>query len=363
MVKVPKILAINPGATSTKLALFEGEQIVSEQQFRCCPRELEEFIKVVEQVAYRTGQVVHFMEQAGVKPADLDAIAARGGPLRPVPGGVYRVNSAMVEDASGGDFTEHVSKIACLIAFELSSEYGIPSFIVDPVSTDEYAPISRVSGLAEIPRKSLTHALNMKAAARYYAKEKGRRYDELNLITVQLGGGISVAVHEKGGMVDSVDANGEGPFSPERAGGLRADDLVRFVLDSGLDAVALRKKLTRTGGLVSHLGTTDAVDIEKRIEDGDAQALFYYQAMAYTVAKSIGSLAPAVCGKLDAILLTGGLARSEMLIKWITERVSFLAEVKCFPGEFEMQALAEGAMRVITGQEQAKIYPSGKVEL
>ena len=357
------ILIINPGSTSTKTAVFEDEKSLSEINLDFSREETNLCTRIIDQVPVRKKQILDFLNQFGRKISDFDAIAARGGPLRPVPGGVYRVNKTMLADAAGGRFIEHPSRIGCLIAESLGSEASIASFIVDPVSTDEYLPISRVSGLKEIPRKSLVHALNMKAVARHYAEEKGLCYEDMNLITVHLGGGTSVAVHQKAKMIDSLDANGEGPFSPERAGVLRADDLAGFVLESGLDAVKIKKKLAGEGGLMSHLGTTDALEVEKRIKVGDEQAMLCYEAMAYSVAKSICSLAPAVYGKLDAIIITGGLAHSEMLTAWITERVSFLAEVKIIPGEYEMQALAQGVLRVITGKQKARIYPTGEFEV
>lgn len=359
---IPLILVINPGSTSTRIAIYEGERAVAEKLLECSADELAHCKTIADQVPLRAKHVADFLKTEGRKITDFAAIAARGGPIRPVPGGVYRVNKAMLDDARSEKFIEHVSKAACIIADELGRSANIPAFIVDPVSTDEYVPLSRISGLKDLPRKSMTHALNMKAAARIYARELGKRYDEINLITVQLGGGCSVAVHERGRMIDSVDANGEGPFSPERSGGLRVDDLARMICEGKCDFKAIRGTLTRKGGFVSYFGTADAREIEKRALAGDAEAKLVYEALAYNVAKHIAALSAAVAGKLDGIVLTGGLAKSEILAKWISERVKFIAPVRVLPGEREMEALAAGVARVLAKQESPKVYPTGEQE-
>jgi len=356
------ILVINPGSTSTRTALYEGETVLAEQELVCSPDQLDRCRRVADQGDFRTAQVRAFLRAAGRTLSDCDAVAARGGPLRPVRGGVYRVNAAMLADAAGDQFIEHVSKLACLIADHLCRGTGVPCFVVDPVSTDELADLSRISGLKELPRKALTHALNMKRTAREFARRLGRPYESLNLITAHLGGGTSIAVHHRGRMIDSVDANGEGPFSAERSGGLRADSLARMAVESGKDFAALRRLLTRQGGLVSHLGTSDAREVERRIAAGDAHARLVYEAMAYQVAKHIGALAAAVEGQVDGIILTGGLARSAMVTEWIRRRVAFLAPVEVVPGEAEMAALREGVARVLAGEESARVYPTGEAE-
>lgn len=358
----PRILVINPGSTSTKTALYEGERAVSEKSLDCSQEEIAHCERVVDQVGIRTAHVVATLTDGGFSVKDLDGIAARGGPLRAVPGGVYRINGKMLADARSEEFTEHVSKIACLIAEEIGAKYDIPRFIVDPVSTDEYDDLSRVSGLKECPRKSLTHALNMKSVARAYAKAHGRQYADCRVITAQLGGGTSLAVHIGGRMIDSLDANGEGPFSPERSGGLRVDSLAKLATGAGRDFAGVRKLLTREGGLTSHLGTSDARVVEERAAAGDERARFVYEALAYSISKSICALAAAACGRLDAVLITGGLARSKMLTDWIAERVSFLAPVTIYPGEFEMPALRDGVLRALSGEERVRVYPTGEFE-
>ena len=362
MLDAPTILVINPGSTSTRIALFEGERLIGDEHLVCDADELAACEHVIDQKDLRDRQVTALLEKLGRSVSDMDAVAARGGPLRPVPGGVYRVNEQMLANAASTDFTEHVSKLACVIAADLTAGTSVPCFIVDPVSTDEFEPISRISGLKELPRTSLVHALNIKRAARLVAEDLGKTPAHVNLILAHLGGGISVAVSRAGRLIDAVDANGEGPFSPERSGGLRVDSLNHMVLASGDDVAAVRKRLTREGGLMSHLGTTDAQEIERRIAAGDADAKLVYEAMAYTVAKHICALAAAVEGHVDAVVLTGGLANSKMVTDWITRRVKFLAPVHLVPGENEMIALGEGVARALAGDEPIRAYPTGDIE-
>ena len=298
---------------------------------------------------------------AGGRP--LSAIAARGAPLAPVPSGTYRVNRAMLDDCHSERFVMHVSRLGAILAGELAREHNVPAFIVDPVSVDEFEPVARVSGLAECPRVSLLHALNIKRAARRFARERGQPYESLKLIVAHLGGGCSIAVHKDGRMIDAVDANGEGPFAPERSGGLRADALVRLCFSGRFNSAAdALRHLTREGGLMSHLGTTDAKEVEARIAGGDEKAALVYEAFAYQVAKHIAALAAAVNGRVDGVVLTGGLARSEYLARRIGERVAFLGRVAVYPGEEEMAALYEGVVRVLEGRERARVYPTGDFE-
>lgn len=358
-VKEPLLLVINPGSTSTRTALFRGEVCLAREHLEDTSGTLAKCERIADQVPYRLRQVEEFVVRTA-NGENLAAIAARGGSLRPIPGGVYRVNPAMCEDARSTDFIEHASKAACLIADELARKSNIPAFVVDAVSTDEYAPISRISGLRECPRRSLTHALNMKFLAHEYAREIKRDYADLNLITAHLGGGISIAVHHGGRMIDSVDANGEGPFSPERSGGLRVDDLLRLAAaDHPDDQIPLRQRLTRQGGLTSHFGTADMRALVERVESGDEEVRLVLEAMAYQIAKHLYALAAAVNGRLDGILLTGGLAHAKLLVGWIRERVEFLAPVRIIPGEREMEALCAGTLRVLSGKEKARVYPSG----
>ena len=358
----PVILVINPGSTSTRVAVFRGKQLVIDKHVDIEPGDISGCKRIVDQTGFRKQQVMDAIAESEVELSDIEVVVARGAPLQPVEGGVYRINEAMIADAGGDKTVEHVSKVACLIANDIAQQQSIPAFIVDPVSTDEFEPISRISGLKSIPRKSLVHALNMKRVAREYASKIDREYSELNLVTAHLGGGISIAVHSNGKMIDSVDANGEGPFSPERSGGLRVDGLARSAILSGQEPAQFVRNLTRSGGLIDHLGTSDAKTIEQQIMDGDENAKLVYDAMAYSIAKNIAALSTAVNGKVDAILLTGGLAKSTILLEEISSRVSFIASVQCYPGEFEMEALRDGALRVLSGEETIKTYPSGHPE-
>ena len=357
-----RVLVVNPGSRTTKVALFEDGREALSREAACDPGELAAAKTSFEQAGFRLRTVEECLAAAGVEVKSLGAVAARGGPLRPVPGGVYRVNEAMLADARSDEFTDHVSRLGCVLADRLARPAGVPAYVVDPVSVDEYDEVSRFSGLPELPRRSLTHALNMKAVARRCAAEAGRPYAELNLIVAHLGGGISIAVHAKGKMVDSVDANGEGPMSPERSGGLRVDDLVDLCFSGKFTREELKRRITREAGLFAHLGTADAVEVEKRIADGDERARAAYEALAYGVSKHVAGLSAAVEGRVDAVILTGGLARSACLVDHVTRRIKFLGKVVVYPGEGEMRALYEGAERVLAGREKARLYPSGEEE-
>lgn len=360
--KPPVILVINPGSTTTKLALFEGGRERLAREVPCAREAIAAARTTLDQVPFRLKHVEEFLAAAGLRVEDLTAIAARGAPMAPVPAGTYRVNAAMLADAQSDRFIDHVSRLACLLADRLAAPRGLPAFIADPVSVDEYTELSRVSGLPSLPRRSLTHALNIRAAAHRFAREAGRPLGELNLLVAHLGGGITAAAIERGRMIDSADANGEGPFSPERSGGLRVDDLVDLCFSGQYDRQGLKKMLTRGAGLLAHLGTADAKEIERRIAAGDAKAKLAYEAMAYQVAKHIAALAAALAGKVDAVILTGGLARSDYLTKFISARVAFLGRVLVYPGEDEMRALCEAVERVLSGADKPRVYPTGEEE-
>jgi butyrate kinase len=357
-----QVLVINPGSTTTRVAVFAGGREVLAREVAARPEDLAAARTTLDQLPFRLKLVEEALAAAGLGAPDLAAVVGRGAPLAPVPAGTYRVNGAMLADARSDRYVDHVSRLGCLLAEALARPHGLAAFIADPVSVDEYDEVSRVSGLPGLPRRSLTHALNIKAAARRYAEEAGRPYAELSLVVAHLGGGISVAVHRGGRMIDSVDANGEGPMSPERSGGLRADDLVDLCFSGKHDRAGLKRLLTRGAGLAGHLGTADAVEVERRIAAGDSKARLVYEAMAYMVAKHICGLAAAVSGRLDAVILTGGLARSQFLVEYLKDRVGFLGNVVVYPGENEMLALCQAAERVLSGQEQARVYPTGEEE-
>ncbi|MCL5039077.1 MAG: butyrate kinase [Firmicutes bacterium] len=350
------ILAINPGSTSTKVALFDGEEALWEERITHRTEEILAFARVVEQLPYRRRHVEGFLEARGVQRRGLKAVVGRGGLVHPVAGGTYLVNDRLVEDLRTGRQGEHASNLGGLLAREIADPLGVPAFIVDPVAVDEFDELARVSGLPEIRRRSLFHALNQKAVARRAARDLGYSYTAVNFIVAHLGGGITVGAHRQGRVIDVNHGIAEGPFSPERAGGLPTDDLVRLALSGQYDEKSLIRRLTSEAGLFAHLGTKDAREIEGRVAGGDRQARLIFEAMAYGVAKEIGAMATALFGQVQAILLTGGLAWSELLTGWISERVQFIAPVLLYPGEEEMRALVEGALRVLRGEEQVGEY-------
>ena len=354
-----RVLTINPGSTSTKVAVFDDETPVFNETLRHTTEELAPFPHIADQYEFRRDVVLGFLQERGIGLDTLDAVVGRGGRLRPIPSGTYRVNERMLADLRQPGEREHASNLGALLAHEIARRSRVPAFIVDPVCVDEFDEIARVSGWPEVERRSLSHALNLKATARRAARDLGKRYEDLNLVVAHIGGGISVTAHRRGRMVDVNQAlDGTGPFSPERAGGLPVGDVVRIAYSGQYTLDEMKRKIAGQGGLVAHLGTNSAVEVERRIAKGDAHARLVYEAMAYQIAKEIGGMATVLKGDVDAVVLTGGVARSEMLVGWIRERVAFIAPVLVYPGEDEMLALAQGALRVLRGEEAAKEYQS-----
>lgn len=352
------LLVINPGSTSTKIAVFSGEEPVLEQTLRHTAEELKGYGRIIDQYQFRMEIILAFLQKAGFDLGTLSAVVGRGGILKPIVGGTYLVNDLMVRDLTDGVQGEHASNLGGIIAREIADKLGLPAYIVDPVAVDELSPHARISGLPEIERRSIWHALNQKAVVRRAAAELGLDYEKDNFIGVHLGGGISVAAHEKGRAVDVNNAlHGDGPFSPERAGGLPVGDLVGLCYSGKYTQGEIGKKLAGQGGLVAYLGLNDGRAIQARIEAGDERARLVYEAMAYQIAKEIGSAAAVLKGGVEAIVLSGGLANDRAyLVPWIVERVSFIAPVKVYPGEFEMLALAQGGLRVLDSREEAREY-------
>ncbi len=352
-----KILVINPGSTSTKISVFEDEEEILKENIHHSKEELEPFEKIVDQYEFRKKIILETLQKKGFDLRQLSATVGRGGLLRPIPGGTYRVNERMLHDLRIGLQGEHASNLGGILAHEIAKPLGIPAFIVDPVVVDEMEPIAKLSGLPEIERRSIFHALNQKAVARQAAADMGKKYEEVNFIVVHLGGGISVGVHRKGRVVDVNNAlNGDGPYAPERAGGLPVWDAMKLALSGKYTEQELKKKLAGKGGVVAYLGTNDMREVEERVKAGDEKARLVFEGMAYQVAKEIGAGATVLKGQVDAIIITGGLARSDMFVGWVKERVSFIAPVKVYPGEDEMRALAMGVLRVLRGEEEAKEY-------
>lgn len=360
MFALPKnhILCINPGSTSTKIAVFADDSLLFEETLRHSAQDLSTYLRVADQYSFRRDVITSFLASKGFSLEKLTAVVGRGGLLKPIPGGTYTVNDTMVHDLKTAERGEHASNLGGLLAKELADSLNIPAFIVDPVVVDELQDVARISGHPLISRRSIFHALNQKAVAKRYAQGQGQSYADLNLIVAHLGGGISVGAHRKGKVIDVNNAlDGDGAFSPERSGGLPVGDLVRLCFSGKYTHGEIRKMLTGQGGLVAYLGTNDGREVRRRIEAGDAEATLVFKALAYQVAKDIGSMAAVLQGKVDAIVITGGLAYdNHYLIPWIKDSVSSIAHVEIMPGEDELSALCEGALRVLTGYEVAHEY-------
>jgi butyrate kinase len=349
---VYKILAINPGSTSTKFALYENETEKYIETINHNDEDLAPFQHVTDQLAFRLEHILSRLEELNLDTSDLSAVVGRGGMLPPVHAGGYYVNDTMKEILTGGALLPHASNLGALIADAIAAPLDIPAFIYDSVASDELKDIARITGLPEISRKSFTHVLNTKAMARKVAEKHGKKYEEMNFLVAHLGGGISINAHEKGRIIDVITDDG-GPFSPERAGSIPLSYIVDMCYSGEYDKKAISKRLRGTGGLKAHLGTHDCRIVEKMIEEGDEKAKAVYEAMAYQICKGIGEMAPTLRGNIDAIILTGGVANSKMLVPWIVERVKFIAPVEIMPGENEMESLSLGALRILRGEEEA----------
>lgn len=352
------ILALNPGSTTTKFALYENEKPLFTESIHHSPRKLKEFKGILDQYQFRREAILKALRKRGIDLSILDAIVGRGGLLKPVPSGTYRITKKMLRDLHIRMRGGHSSNLGGVLAYDIGEELDIPPFVVDPVVLDEFEPLARISGLPELRRKSIFHALNQKAIAKKVAQKFFKKdYRKLNFIVVHLGGGISVGAHRKGRVIDVNNAlDGEGPLAPKRAGTLPAGDLVRLCYSKKYTLDEILEKIIYKGGLTAHLGTSDVRKIQRRIARRDKKAKLIFQAMAYQVAKEIASMASVLKGRIDAIILTGGLAQSELLIKWIKERIKFLGRVILYPGEEELGAMARGALRVLRGKEKARRY-------
>ena len=353
-----RILVINPGSESTKIGVFDNEIPLFEKAIHHDVNMIQTFPGISEQYEFRKQIILETLEFEGINISKLHAVCGRGGLLRPIPGGTYAVNSFMLEDLKTGFAGQHASNLGGILAFEIASGLNIPSFIVDPVVVDELAPIARISGLPLVERKSIFHALNQKAVARRIAKQLNKKYEDVNFIVIHMGGGITVGVHKQGKVIDVNNGlHGEGPFSPERAGTVPAGDLVSLCFSGGYDLEGMMKKLVGQGGLVGYLGTNDVLSIERMIKNGNENAELIYSAMAYQVGKEIGAASVVLSGKIDAIILTGDLAYRKNFVAEITEKINWIANVIVEPGENELQSLAEGALRILRGEEVVKGYP------
>lgn len=350
-----RILVINPGSTSTKIGCYEGDKPLFIENVSHSEAELARYDAVADQMPMRKAMVLKALADHGVELGSLTAIAARGGLLPPVQAGAYKVNEDMVWQLANAPQLEHPSNLAAIIAFDIARDLGIDAYIYDAISVDEMEDIARITGIKGMERKGIGHNLNMRAAALRYSRESGKPYSESRVIVAHLGGGISVSFHREGRIVDTI-VDDEGPFSAERAGGLPYFQLIDMMAAGGYDKKAMMKLVKTKGGLVSHLGVNSCVDVESRIKSGDSYAALVYEAMGHNIAKNIGKLAVVARGRLDAIIVTGGVANSAMMVGFIKERVSFLAPVVVYPGENEMESLALGVSRVLRGEEKAKAF-------
>lgn len=351
------VLTINPGSTSTKLAVYQGDKVLFEETVRHTMQEFADFNNVQEQFDFRWQVLRRVIDAFGYDVNNLDAVVGRGGLLRPVAGGTYMVTEKMLADLKTNKYGEHASNLGAMLAKKLADTLDIPSFIVDPVVVDEMLPIARFSGNELIARKSIFHALNHKAAGRKIAKKLGSDYEKLNFVIAHLGGGISVAAHRQGKAVDVNNAlDGDGPFSPERSGSLPMNDFLEACFSGKWNKRELHDLIIGRGGMISYLGTNSMLEVEAKVKAGDEKAIQAFDAMAYQVSKEIGACSTVLHGKIDAIILTGGLARSDLFTSEIIEQTNWIASVIIEPGEDELEALNSGVQRVLAGLEKEKLY-------
>ncbi len=352
-----KSLIINPGSTSTKIGVFEDETLLFEETLRHSTEEIAQYASIVDQKDFRKQIILDLLAKKDFDINSLQVIVGRGGMLKPIPGGTYAVSDELLADLKVGVQGQHASNLGGILAREIADSIGVPSYIVDPVVVDELMPISRYSGVPELPRTSVFHALNQKAVAKRYAKEQGKPYDSFNLIVVHMGGGVSVGAHEKGHVIDVFNAlDGDGAFSPERAGAVPSGALIKLCFSGKYTEKEVYKKIVGNGGFNAYVGTNDMRDVEKMVNDGDAKAAEVRDAFIMQVAKNIGSMACVLKGKVDQIIITGGIAYDKNVVAGLTERAGFIAPITVYPGEDELLALAQGALRVMNGEEKAMEY-------
>ena len=352
-----KSLIINPGSTSTKIGVFEDETLLFEETLRHSTEEIAQFANIVDQKDFRKKIITDLLESKNFDIKSLNVVVGRGGMLKPIPGGTYAVSEELLADLKAGVQGQHASNLGGILAKEIGDSIGVPSYIVDPVVVDELMPIARYSGVPELPRVSIFHALNQKAVAKRYAKEIGKAYESLRLIVVHMGGGVSVGAHENGRVIDVVNAlDGDGAFSPERAGGVPNGALIKMCFSGKYTEKEVYGKMVGKGGFNAYLGTNDMREVTKQADGGDEKAIEAKQAFLLQVAKDIGSMACVLNGKVDQIIVTGGIAYGADVVAALKERAEWIAPFTVYPGEDELLALAQGALRVLNGEEEAKAY-------
>ncbi|MEL7649963.1 MAG: butyrate kinase [Sedimentibacter sp.] len=351
-----RILVINPGGTSTKISVFEGEQEVLKTNITHTQEELKDFKNVFEQFGYRKDLIVKTLSENQFPIESFKCIVGRGGLMKAIEGGTYAVNGKMIDDLKNAINGEHPSNLGAVIAKDIGDQIGVPSYIVDPVSVDEFEDISRITGISDIEKASWMHALNQKAVCRKTAEKMGGKYSDFNFIVAHLGSGISIAAHKKGRMIDGSGGRTDGPFSPERSGGLPTYQLIQLCYSGKYTYKEMVNKVSNIGGMYDYLGTKDMVEIENRIANGEKKSKLILDAFIYKVAKEIAMYGASLYGDLDKIILTGGISHSKFITDEVIKRISYLAPVEIVPGEMEMKALALGAYRVLINIERAKIY-------
>lgn len=352
----PLILTINPGSTSTKFAVYRGKEVVFKETIKHKDEELMVYNSIADQLDYRAELLLSYLKKHDVDYNELNGVVGRGGFLRSLPSGTYLVDDLMLDDLKTAKLGEHASNLGALIAQKIASQVNIPAFIVDPIVVDEFEKEARISGIPDIERKSTFHALNIKAVSRKVADEIGKPYEELNFVVAHLGSGISVAAQRKGKVIDVNNANNEGPFSPERAGTLPAEQLARLCYSGKYTEKEMITRITKEGGLYAYCGTKNEMEVEERMEKGDITAKEILDAMIYQIAKEIGAMSTVLDGEVDGVILTGGLSYSDYIVENVSKKVKFVSPIYRVPGEEELEALAFGALRVLEGKEKAKNY-------
>ena len=348
-----KTLVINPGSTSTKVGVFEDETLLFEETLRHPTEEIAKYASVIDQKDFRKEIILDFLKEKDCDPKTLNVIVGRGGLLKPIPGGTYAVSDALLADLKAGVQGQHASNLGGILAREIGDSLGVPSYIVDPVVVDELTDKARISGMPELPRRSIFHALNQKAVARRFAKENGKRYEDLNLIVIHMGGGVSVGAHDHGKVVDVNNIlDGEGCFSPERSGTVPVGDLVKMCFSGKYTQKEVYKKICGNGGFNGYLHTNDAREVGKMAESGNALAKQVWEAFFYQIAKDAGAMAAVLHGKVDQIILTGGIAHSKYVTDVIRDYVSSIAPVYVYPGEHEMESLGEQSYEALIGKAE-----------
>ena len=351
-----RVLVINPGGTSTKISIFEDKTEILKKSITHTREELKSFKKVFDEGPYRKKLILDILKQENIDIKSFDTVVGRGGLMKPIEGGTYKVNDQMIEDLKNEVNGEHASYLGAVLAKEIGDEINVESFVVDPVSVDEFQPVSRFTGISDIEKASWLHALNHKAVSRKVAESMGGKYEDYNFIVAHLGSGISIVAHKNGKMIDGSGGRSDGPFSPERCGGLLAYPLIELCYSGKYTREELVTKVSSAAGMYDYLGTKDMIEIQNRVDNGDKEAKLVVDAFIYQTTKEIWMYAASLEGKVDKIILTGGIAYSENIVHKISENVSKLANVAVIPGEMEMEALALGALRVLSGEEKVKVY-------